>query len=160
MRWPWDWDRLTEEVKTDPTLATLKWNDGETLISLAAHDNQLSLAKLLVENGADINAQSRNGTPLYCAVWGGNPEIVKLLLENGAPASGRSEHDETPLHLASRKGYEDIVSLLLNKGADVNAVNDDGLTPLDEAAGMRFSRIMKALLSRNAMGQVGERGTI
>ena len=149
----WDWDRLTEEVKAEPDLATVTWGDGETLLCIAAHDNQPALSRLLVERGADVNAKSSLGSPLYCAVWSGNPEIVGLLLDSGASSTGTGENGETPLHLAVRKGYTDIVDLLLHRGVDVNATDKNGLTPLDKAAEMRLSRIEETLLRHHATGR-------
>lgn len=73
---------------------------GLTPLMYAAINNKIELAKLLIENGSDANAQSsgpignnsywiKTGglTPLALAVRCGNTEIVRLLLENGADSA-------------------------------------------------------------------------
>ena len=120
----WNWERLIEEVKIDPSLARLRWGYGENLLCIAAHDNQFTLTKLLLDCGADVKSVNDFGTALYCAVWGGNLDIVQLLLDKGASPSGRGEHGETPLQLAVRKGYSDIVNVLLASGADMSVIDE------------------------------------
>ncbi|VUC26168.1 unnamed protein product [Clonostachys rosea] len=63
-----------------------------------------------------------NGGSLLCYfVERGNFEIVKGLLDAGAPVTGYHWHLDTfPLWSAARNGYDDIVDLLLEHGADVN----------------------------------------
>ncbi|MES0489282.1 MAG: ankyrin repeat domain-containing protein [Leptospirales bacterium] len=46
---------------------------------------RFEFVKILISRGADINIPNDRGwTPLYISIMGGNIEIVKLLLENGA----------------------------------------------------------------------------
>ena len=56
---------------------------GFTPLIFAARDNKLDIAKLLIENGANVNAKnSYDQTPLSVAE--GNPEMIKLLKASGA----------------------------------------------------------------------------
>ncbi len=49
------------------------------------HYQQFETAKLLVENGANVNAVCGNGwTPLHAASRRGDARLVELLCENGA----------------------------------------------------------------------------
>ena len=77
-------------------------------------------AKLLLENGADINKTDRYGyTPLHIACGRGRVDSVKFLLDNGADPNIASDlGDETPLNVACREGYFDIARCLLNRKAD------------------------------------------
>jgi ankyrin repeat protein len=55
---------------------------------------------------------------LYEAVYGGRPEIVKLLLEKGAnPNINMLNYGCTPLSVAAKKGDKEIVELLRCYGA-------------------------------------------
>jgi ankyrin repeat protein len=65
--------------------------------------------KLLVKNGADVNAQSGYyGTALQAAVLQGNEAIVKLLVKNGADVNAQSESYGIPLQAAVFGGNEVI----------------------------------------------------
>jgi ankyrin repeat protein len=145
-----DWKGLIREVTENPTLATLVWNDGENLLKIAAHDEQVELANLLVKCGADVNCEGGLGTPVYCAVWSGNAALVDSLISSGANVNCSCEHGWSPLHLAARNGYGDIVQRLLEACADLNATDEKGHTPLDEAAQMHHADIVKLLIDRNA----------
>lgn len=52
------------------------------------------MTKLLLVNGADVNAEAgHHGTALDAASNGGHDAIVRLLLENGGEWSNFLEHD-------------------------------------------------------------------
>ncbi len=58
---------------------------GSTPLSWAALMGHTEVVALLLERGADVNAQNRDGaTPLHSAAFLGRTETVKLLLEKGA----------------------------------------------------------------------------
>jgi hypothetical protein len=79
----------------------------------AVAGDHLSIARLLLEAGADANAvQQDSFRPLHGAAQNGNAEMVRLLLEHGAdPAltdgQGRSARD-----LAEEGGYAEVAALL------------------------------------------------
>jgi ankyrin repeat protein len=51
----------------------------------AAYQKQVSVAALLIEKGAAVDAGAENGTTaLKAAVFEGQPEIVAMLLKSGA----------------------------------------------------------------------------
>ena len=64
------------------------------------------IVKLLINKGADINAiDNKNQTPLHIACKTGNPEIIKLLLDNDKDSlKSRDDYGNTPLHLACFEG--------------------------------------------------------
>ena len=55
--------------------------------------------------------------PLCVAVYHGNYEVVKLLIEEGADVT---VDDNLSIRLAVKYGYTNIVKLLIEAGADVN----------------------------------------
>ena len=75
--------------------------------------NRTDVIKRLVDEGADVNRQTRYGqnTPLHMAADYNQTEAVRLLLDNGADINLENNDNKTPLHVA-RKGSE-IESLLL-----------------------------------------------
>lgn len=74
---------------------------------------QLRSLDLLLENGAHVNARAvKNMTPLHWAAVCGHPNMVRVLLANGADAAAQTTDGKTPLDLAREEQYSDIVELL------------------------------------------------
>lgn len=85
---------------------------NEDLIKSSAK-NDVELAKLSIEKGADINLQDKNGyTPLMIASNFGHIDIVTLLIKNGADVKIQAINGETALSLAEKKGHEKIINFL------------------------------------------------
>ncbi|KAH8901758.1 ankyrin, partial [Thozetella sp. PMI_491] len=114
-------------------------------IAFALHHEDTSIIQILVELGADIDAEwlgSWNGidTALTNAIDAGQLHSAEILLNLNAdpnkPAwSPKMIWRNTALELAARKGYIGMVRRLLRCGADINARRKfDRLTALEAAA--------------------------
>ncbi|XP_059908355.1 ankyrin repeat and SOCS box protein 2b isoform X1 [Gadus macrocephalus] len=100
---------------------------GISPLHLAAHNNRLAAAAVLLRTGADVNAPlsrqrcaqhpDQRTSPLYFAVDGGATETAALLLRAGASLT---LDPVSPLLLAARRGSLGAVELLLEHGADAN----------------------------------------
>ncbi len=104
---------------------------GETPLMLAAINNQLELAKVLIERGADVNREG--WTPLHYAATRGHREMMRLLLENDAYIDSESANGTTPLMMAAFSTSPLAVKLLLEEGADPTLVNHGNASALDIA---------------------------
>jgi ankyrin repeat protein len=108
----------------------------ETPLHLAVRRDQFKTAGILLENGADANAETNGMTPLHILlervikVEGDAIDLVSFLLKNGAEVNSRDKNNETPIHLAVRRERFKLVRILLENGADANAENNKGETPL------------------------------
>ena len=73
----------------------------------------LAIARILLDNGADINATDEcyNQTALHFAVLNKRTSITKLLLENGCKTIVRNHKGLTALERALEKGFVGIVKL-------------------------------------------------
>ncbi|USP74081.1 Arp, Ankyrin repeat protein [Curvularia clavata] len=85
---------------------------------LAAKNGQRKLVKLLVDNGADVNAQSGPyGNALPAASEGGHEQVVKMLLDAGADVNAQGGFYGNALSAASGIGHEQVAKILLDAGA-------------------------------------------
>jgi ankyrin repeat protein len=66
------------------------------------------------------------GTALHLAVSMKHPEVVRVLLENGANPDAVDFNKETPLMGAALNGHLKIAKLLIEHGCDVNKRNNRG----------------------------------
>lgn len=82
---------------------------GRTPLFHAVTRNDLAMARLLLDAGADVNHQDR------------------------ARARFTDEGEQSPLHLAAEQGSLPLVELLLERGANRQLMNWDARTPADVA---------------------------
>jgi ankyrin repeat protein len=95
-------------------------HDGSAL-QAASSEGREGTVSLLIEHGADVNAQTRKyGTPLYAASLRGQHRIVRILIENGAKINGQGGPFGSALRAAFIKNKLDVARLLIDQGADVN----------------------------------------
>ena len=79
----------------------------------AAAAQDVEIARLLLERGADPNARQAGGfTPLHTAGENGQIEIIRLLLEHGANPAVQAADGKSPADLARERGFEEAVNLL------------------------------------------------
>ena len=117
----------------------------------AADKGCLDLAKLLLSEGASVEARDRLGAkPLARAAAAGQGEIVTLLLEHGAPIDARDLDGSTALYKAAETGRLPMVRLLMERGADINLSGRNGITPLSAAAYMGSAPIVELLIGKGA----------
>lgn len=115
-----------------------KVNDiGLTALHLASSANSIEMAKILLNNSANVNIKSKDcSTPLLFASGNTNDiTLVKLLIENGADVNIENNHGLTPLIRAieySLNSYA-TVKLLLENGANIHIKDKCGYSALSSA---------------------------
>lgn len=100
-------DRIRELLKQNPSLINRFSSDGFNPLHLAAFFGNYDTARLLLEQGAIVNAQSHNPmkvTSLHSAVAGNQTEVAIILIEKGADVNANQEGGFTPLHSRLRTG--------------------------------------------------------
>jgi ankyrin repeat protein len=123
---------------------------------------QVKTIQCLLDAGADINAQDKNGaTPLHRAVRTRCAAAVKCLLESGSDATLKNKPGSTPFHLAvqntgrggsgaeaARAAQRDIIQDFLSFGLNPALKDGKGKSVLDWAR----SSWIRDMLSENAAG--------
>eukprot|EP01100_Stratorugosa_tubuloviscum_P013134 TRINITY_DN644_c0_g1_i6.p1 TRINITY_DN644_c0_g1~~TRINITY_DN644_c0_g1_i6.p1 ORF type:complete len:237 (-),score=66.78 TRINITY_DN644_c0_g1_i6:33-683(-) len=110
-------------------LVNLYDRDGFTLLQLAVCNEMLELCKLLVKNGANVNAEyigfgynddDEKLTALHYAARVNNYDIFKFLVESDANIFAETDREKTALHFAAEVGGIEICRLLIELGSNVN----------------------------------------
>jgi ankyrin repeat protein len=93
-----------------------------TSLHAAAAGRSRESVRILLEHGADANAQQEGGwTALHAASQNGDAEMVQLLIARGAHVHTRAANNQNALDLALTKGHQAVVDIL-----DVYATNERG----------------------------------
>lgn len=169
--------RISQFLDADPTLLGESEN-GVSTILLALYRGKPEAVRLLIERGAPLSFHdacaagvndramqmlrddpslldrfSNDGyPPLGLAIFFGNRELAKVLIEKGADVNASSTNAQrvAPLHAATAVCDHEIISLLLEHGADPNARQQMDFTPLHTAASRGDIEMAKLLLAHGA----------
>ena len=120
-------------------------------ISHAIQMHNISLVKILIESGANVNTPSRNvtnyfNTPLMIASWSGDYEIVKILVENGACLNQVDRKNGfSALIKAAFKNECSIAKYLVDAGADTSIQSFEEKTALDYARENKNAELISIL---------------
>jgi len=128
-------------------------------IADASMRNDAAQVRLLVANGAEVNAAHGDGmTGLHWAAENGNSEIAGILLESGTDVEAVTRLGAyRPLHLAARRGDASVIQLLLDASADPEAESATGsVTPLHFAAASGTPAAVQALMDHGVELNVRE----
>jgi hypothetical protein len=107
--------------------------------------------RLLLENGADVNAQGgRYANALYAASARGHDQVVQRLLDKGADVNAQGGTCSNALQAASARGHDKVVQRLLDKGANVNAYGGWYGNALYAASVGGHEQVVQRLLDKGA----------
>ena len=104
-----------------------------TALHIAIQFRQESIARFLIRQGIDIDAQDFIGTALHYAIQTEDVGILQILLDGKADPNLRIALRNTPLYSAAQRNHLKMVKLLLGHGADPNAP-----CKLTKTGGIRF----------------------
>jgi ankyrin repeat protein len=126
--------------------------DGMTALFWAVYYDQTDIVRLLINAGANPNAETRYGlTPLIQAAMNGNSDMISMLLDAGADANAMTPAGDNAILNASKTGAAEGVLALIEAGANVNS-RDSYLfqTPLMWAAASNQADVAQILIDNGA----------
>ena len=130
-----DVDTLRELLDRTPECVDTRDDTEQTLLMLAAQNGRYHSVELLLDLGAEIEAESMAGrTALMHAVDSGVINTSRLLLRRGARPGKRSSADWSALSLAASRQDVEMVRMLIEETSDVE------LGDLDYDAALLWSR--------------------
>jgi hypothetical protein len=126
---------------------------GRTPLHSAVLNGHIEITRLLLQNGADVNAKNIHGsTPLHCSAKYGHVDILHLLVENGANLEAQAYNDWRPLHNAASEGHLHIIQELISRyHVDINARTNIGTTALRFTRSYGFHGIASFLSSNGGI---------
>jgi ankyrin repeat protein len=153
-------DIVRKHVEVDPLAVHQRGWIGDTPLHWPAHNGFVDIVTLLLDAGADIEADEIScygGKPLH---WASEhePETVKLLLERGANVNARNVKPDsefygvTPLimNATQKNDCSEVTKILLAAGADISATDAQGKTALAHAMDRGLERIVSVLSAHRA----------
>jgi ankyrin repeat protein len=123
---------------------------GQTALMWSVSERHPEVARLLIEEGANVHARSKGGfTPLLFAAREGDVESARLLIAAGTGVDQAAPDGATPVVLAAASGREAVAIFLLEHGADAN-LSAAGYTALHAAVPKAEPDLVNALLAHGA----------
>ena len=123
---------------------------GITPLMVAAEIGSVEAMRLLIDGGADVNAQNAFGsTALMWSV--ADPAKVRVLLDHGAQVNTAARSGRTALIIAAfTNPSAEVVRLLLAKGAKVDVMDTRHVTPMNAATFGNDTATIRLLLDAGA----------
>ncbi len=147
-------DAVLALIKSGAKVNALMPGWDTTALMIAIRENQPAIARMLLENGAEIDARTKVGAkpPRRPAGTGGGSHGVGII-RSGYPESGSQTPTQggfTPLLYAARDGRIDIVQMLIARKANIELAEANGITPLQMAIGNENIALARYLLEKGA----------
>lgn len=123
-----------------------------TALQAAARDGSELCIRMLLDAGADINAQtpSLHGTAISAAVFSNYKNTVQFLISKGADVTRTAGRYHSALQVAALKADIALLRFLIKQGAKVNEAGGRHWTPLHAACSAGRAKVAKILLMNGA----------
>jgi ankyrin repeat protein len=154
-------DIVRQHIERDPLSVHQRGWVGDTPLHWPSHNDYQEIVALLLDAGADIEADEINcygGKPLH---WASEhaPAAARVLLERGANVNSRNRKRDsacfgmTPLIMNATQNDDcsDVTELLIGAGADLSTTDASGRTALAHARARGLVRIQTVLEENGAV---------
>lgn len=123
-----------------------RWTGPGSPLVMVSRAGRADVARMLLRANANANDSDAKGvTALHIAVFDGNAELCKVLLNSRADVAAADRHGQTPLFFAPAK---EICRLLVERRAEVGVLNRKGQSALHLAGRAGFHEVLGWLSAR------------
>ncbi len=125
---------------------------AESPVADAAQRGDLDTIRVLLREGADVNAAQNDGmSALHWAAQNDDAAVIEVLLYAGANMVATTRlGGYTPLHLAGRAGNASALEALLSGGSDPGTLTSTGVTALHFASASGRTDAIEVLIRHGA----------
>jgi len=167
-----DYQRVEKLLEEGADVNATNADGWITPLHIASFNGYTDIARILLQYGADINAEVRGWIPLeiafarnhadlasflneasssfFEAAKSGEEQLVKTLLKKGVSVNAEDAEGWTALHQVSVSGHTDIAKFLIQRGAIADAKDVDDWTPLMVASVNGYTDVVKLLIQNGA----------
>jgi ankyrin repeat protein len=146
--------KAAQYIEKYPDMLTQRNSNADTLLHNAVRYGKVDLVKLLLSEGADVNAANKfKDTPLFVAMseFESTPELMDLLIDADASLEYRGRMGYAPLDYAVEENNLALARYLLNKGASVDArKKPEDMTPFMRSIYKSKVEMAQLLLDKGA----------
>jgi ankyrin repeat protein len=115
---------------------------GQTPLFVAAMNNSLKVAKLLLSKGVEVDARDIDGsTPLMYAAFNHKHKMVELLIKHKADVNAQNNKGWTALMYAVESGNKKTIDALLTKDTNYLLRNKEKVSARDIALRKGYDKL-------------------
>lgn len=138
-------ESIKERYYKDKSIVNQIDKYGSSMLILACYKGNSDVAHFLIENNANVNYVSENGTALMAAVVKGNIALVQKLLEFNANPNLTDGNGVTALMYAVQFSNVELVQLLLKYNANKHHINAEGKSVFEYAVTTKNEEIINLI---------------
>ena len=136
---------MTSLLTAQPQAIESKTAQGFTPLILACYNSNDDVATFLIQQKANLNNVSPNGTALMASVVKNNQKLAKLLLENKANPDLQDGNGFTALHYAIQFRNYEMIALLMQYQPQITIKDNMGMTAKAYAINLKDEQIQHLL---------------
>lgn len=125
-------------------------------LMIACYRGQTKCAIFLVENGANVNKPSAEGSALQAACYQNNTKLAALLVKKGAQLNLQGPDGNTALMYAVLNQNLKLVKVLVDAGSDLTISNKDNQTAYSLAMSLTNVEIQQLVKSHRVLGSLNQ----
>lgn len=132
-------------LTTQPQAIENKTAQGFTPLILACYNSNNEVATFLIQQNANLNNVSPNGTALMASVVKNNQKLAKLLLDHKADPDLQDGNGFTALHYAIQFRNYEMIALLMEYQPQITIKDNMGMTAKAYALNLKDEQIQHLL---------------